>query len=53
MLQRLYNNYYDIYKNDCGSKDKLSEAKKKKFGYKQFKIIGRENNKLKLEKLQE
>ena len=36
-----------------GSKDKLSEAKKKKFGQKQFKIIGRENNKLKLEKLLE
>ena len=34
MLQRFYNNYYDIYKNDYGSKDKLSEAKKKKFGYK-------------------
>ena len=31
----------------------LSEAKKKKFGQKQFKIIGRENNKLKLEKLLE
>ena len=29
----------------------LSEAKKKKFGQKQFKIIGRENNKLKLEKI--
>ena len=36
----LYNNYYDIYKNNYGSKDELSEAKKKQFDCKQFKIMG-------------
>ena len=49
----LYNNYYDIYKNDYDSKDDLSKAKKKRFDYKQFKNIGEENNKFKLAELLE
>ena len=34
----LYKNYYNAYKSDYDTDDDLKEHKKKKFGYKQFKL---------------
>ena len=36
---KLYEKYYNAYKNDYDADDELSEAKKKKFDYKQFELF--------------
>ena len=37
-IDDLYEKYYNAYKNDYDA-DELSEAKKKKFDYKQFELF--------------
>ena len=38
-VDELYEKYYNAYKNDFDNDDELSEAKKKKFDYKQFELF--------------
>ena len=47
-VDELYEKYYNAYKNDYDN-DELNEAKKKKFGYKQFELFDETNKKLKLD----
>ena len=52
-VDELYKNYYNAYKSDFDTDDKLAENKKKKFNYKQFElddIISTKSYKLKLPK---
>ena len=52
-VDELYKNYYNAYKSDFDTDDKLAENKKKKFNYKQFElddIISTKSDKLKLPK---
>ena len=44
----VYEKYYNDYKNDFDNDDKLCEAKKKKFEYKQFQLFDKTDQKLKL-----
>ena len=44
----LYKKYYNTYKNDYDADDELSEAKKKKFHYKQFELFHKTDKKVKL-----
>ena len=37
-VDELYKNYYNTYKSDYDTDDKLKEDKKKKFDYKQFEL---------------
>ena len=37
-VDELYKNYYNAYKSDYDTDDKLKEDKKKKFDYKQFEL---------------
>ena len=46
----LYKKYYDVYKNDDDIGDKLNEAKKKKFDYRQFELFHKTDEKSKLDK---
>ena len=45
-FDELYGKYYNAYRNDTGE---LSEAKKKKIGYKQFEIFDKTDKKLTLD----
>ena len=45
----LYEKYQNAYKNDYDV-DELSEAKKKKFGYRQFELFDKTDKKSKLER---
>ena len=45
-VDKLYEKYYNAYKNDYDTDDELSEAKKKKFGYKQFELFDKTDKKL-------
>ena len=47
-VDELYKKYYNVYKNDYDA-DELSEVKKKKFGYRQFKLFGKTDKELKLD----
>ena len=47
-VDELYEKYYNAYKNDYDA-DELSEAKKKKFDYKQFELFDKTDKKLKLD----
>ena len=47
-VDELYKKYYNFYKNDFDNDDELSEAKKKKFDYKQFELIDRTDKELML-----
>ena len=47
-VDELYEKYYNVYKNDYDA-DELSEAKKKKFDYKQFELFDKIDKKLTLE----
>ena len=52
-VDELYKNYFNAYKIDFDTDDELSENKKKKLNYKQFKlddIISTRSDKLKLPK---
>ena len=48
-VDELYEKYYNFYKNDFDNDDELSEAKKKKFDYKQFELFDKTDKKLKLD----
>ena len=48
-VDELYKKYYNFYKNDFDNDDELSEAKKKKFDYKQFELFDKTDKKLKLD----
>ena len=48
-VDKLYEKYYNAYKNDYDNDDELSEAKKKKFDYKQFKLFDKTDKKLTLD----
>ena len=48
-VDELYKKYYNAYKNDYDA-DELSEAKKKKFGYRQFELFGKTDKELKLDR---
>ena len=43
-VDKLYKNYYDIYKSDYDANDKLGEDEKEKLDYKKFEL-GNEINK--------
>ena len=43
-----YKKYYNFYKNDFDNDDELSEAKKKKFDYKQFELFDKTDKELML-----
>ena len=47
-VDKLYKKYYNAYKNDNDA-DELSEAKKKKFGYRRFELFGKTDKELKLD----
>ena len=47
-FNELYEKYYNAYKNDHDTND-LSEAKKKKFDYKQFELLDKTDKKLTLD----
>ena len=47
-VDKLYKKYYNAYKNDHDA-DELSEAKKKKFGYRRFELFGKTDKELKLD----
>ena len=52
-VDELYKNYYNDYKSDFDTNNELTEDKKKKFNYKQFKlddIISTKSDELKLPK---
>ena len=44
-FNELYEKYYNAYKNDYDTNE-LSEAKKKKFDYKQFELLDKTDKKL-------
>ena len=48
-VDELYEKYYNVYKNDYDA-DELSEAKKKKFDYKQFELFDKTDKNLTLDK---
>ena len=48
-VEELYQKYYIFYKNDFDNDDELSEAKKKKFDYKQFELFNKTDKKLTLD----
>ena len=48
-VDELYEKYYNVYKNDFDNDDELSEAKKKKFDYKQFELFNKTDKKLTLD----
>ena len=48
-VDELYEKYQNAYKNDYDV-DELSEAKKKKFGYRQFELFDKTDKKSKLER---
>ena len=45
----LYRKYYNAYKSDYDTDDELNEAKKKKFDYKQFKLVDKTDEELKMD----
>ena len=47
-IDELYEKYYNDYKNDYDA-DELSEAKKKKFDYKQFELFDKTDKTLTLD----
>ena len=47
-VDELYKKYYNFYKNDFDNDDELSEAKKKKFDYKQFELFDKTDKELML-----
>ena len=47
-FNELYEKYYNAYKNDHDTNE-LSEAKKKKFDYKQFELLYKTDKKLTLD----
>ena len=47
-VDELHKKYYNAYKNDYDA-DGLSDAKKKKFDYKQFELFDETDKKLKLD----
>ena len=47
-VDKLYEKYYNTYKNDFDT-DELSETKKKKFGYRQFELFNKTDKKLTLD----
>ena len=47
-FNELYEKYYNAYKNDHDTNE-LSEAKKKKFDYKQFELLDKTDKKLTLD----
>ena len=47
-FNELYEKYYNAYKNDNDTNE-LSEAKKKKFDYKQFELLDKTDKKLTLD----
>ena len=47
-VDELYEKYYNVYKNDYDA-DELSEAKKKKFDYKQFELFDKTDKKVTLD----
>ena len=47
-VDELYEKYYNAYKNGCEN-DELSEAKKKKNGYKHFELFDKTDKKLTLD----
>ena len=51
-VDELYEKYYNAYKNDYDNDDELSEAKKKKFDYKQFELFDKTDESQKLTKKQ-
>ena len=44
-----YKKYYNFYENDFDNDDELSEAKKKKFDYKQFEFFDKTDKELTLD----
>ena len=48
-VDELYKNYYNAYKSDYDTDDKLKEDKKKKFDYKQFGLDDKINKESKLD----
>ena len=48
-VDELYEKDYNDYKNDFDNDDELSEAKKKKFDYKQFELFNKTDKKLTLD----
>ena len=44
-----YKKYYNFYENDFDNDDELSEAKKKKFDYKQFELFDKTDKELTLD----
>ena len=48
-VDELYGKYTNAYKNDYDNDDELSEAKKKKFDYKQFKLFDKTDKNLTLD----
>ena len=48
-VDELYEKCYNAYKNDFDNDDELSEAKKKKFDYKQFELFDKTDKKLTLD----
>ena len=48
-VDQLYKKYYIAYENDYGKDDGLNEAKKKKFGYRQFELFDKTDKKSKLD----
>ena len=48
-VDELYEKCYNAYKNDFDNDDELSEAKKKKFDYKQFELFNKTDKKLTLD----
>ena len=47
-VDKLYEKYYNAYKNDFDT-DELSETKKKKIGYRQFELFDKTDKKLTLD----
>ena len=48
-VDELYKKYYNFYKNDFDNDDELSEAKKKKFDYKQVELFDKTEKELTLD----
>ena len=48
-VNELYKNYYNAYKSDYNTDDKLKEDKKKKFDYKRFELGHKTNKESKLD----
>ena len=47
-IDKLYEKYYDTYKNDYDTDDELNKAKEKKIDYKQFKLADKKSEESKL-----